>query len=136
MKFLATIKKDGTFDFGSEFNEMRWRDFCQKNEGETVGINKPEKTRTLSQNRFLWLYMEIISRETGDDPVSLHEFFKAKLLPPRIIEIKGKSRIPKTVEVPASTTSLSKTDFGDYLDRIAVLSGIPIPSPELAGYFK
>ncbi len=136
--FLATIKADDSrnptqidyvLDFGSAHNEARWRDFCKKNIGKTVRVDKPESKRSLNQNRFLWAYMEIISRETGDDPVSLHEFFKAKLLPPRIIEIKGKSRIPKSLEVPATTTTLSKLAFGEYLDRIAALSGVPIPDP-------
>lgn len=126
--FLADIKNK-ELNFGSPFNVARWHDFLKKNEGKTLRIELPERKRTLPQNRLLWAYMEIISRETGDDPVSLHEFFKAKLLPPRILTIRGKSGREQSIEVPASTTKLSKADFGEYLDRIAFVSGVPVPDP-------
>jgi hypothetical protein len=66
---------------------------------------------------------------TGDNADDLHEFFKRKCLPPRFIKAQGQE-----VRIPGSTTDLSKDAFGEYLDKIAALSGVPLPDPEAAGY--
>jgi hypothetical protein len=40
------------------------------------------------------------------------------------------------IKIPSSTTTLSKIDFGEYLDKIAAETGIPLPDPEAAGYIS
>jgi hypothetical protein len=129
MSFNAKII-NGKPDFGSEFNQARFRSWCKEREGRIITINDSIPSRTNEQNRFYWAYLDIISRETGDDPNSLHEFFKRKLLPPKFIKALGEE-----IKIPASTTKLNKIEMGDYLDRICELSGVPIPDPtELEGY--
>lgn len=81
--------------------------------------------RSLNQNNFYWLYLGVIAQETGDDPNSLHEYFKRSLLPPKIISVLGKS-----IKIPASTTELSKIEMGEYMERICALTNIPIPELE------
>ena len=128
MIFLAKIK-NGKIDFTSH-NALRFLDWANKNEGKTVRIDTPESKRSTSQNAFYWLYLNVISEETGDDANSLHEYFKRTLLPPTFIKVMGKE-----IKVPQSTTKLSKTAMGDYLERICSITGVPIPDRELAGYY-
>ena len=59
----------------------------------------------------------------------LHEWFKRHLLPPRFLKVRGEE-----LKVPASTTDLDKVAFGEYLDKICALTGVPLPDPIAAGY--
>jgi hypothetical protein len=68
----------------------------------------------------------LIASETGDNINDLHEFFKRKILPPRFTEVMGEK-----VKLPASTTDLSKVDFGEYMEQICALTSVPIPDPNL-----
>lgn len=131
--FLVKIDK-GQLNFGSEANQARWRQFLKDNDEKWLRIEKPISKRSGQQNRFYWLYLELISRETGDDAVSLHEYFKHNLLKPVIKTIKGKSGKEIVFETDRSTTELSKIEMGEYMDRISALTEIPIPDPELAGF--
>lgn len=132
MIFRAKINKG--LDFGSEFNESRWQDFLKQNEGKWVRIEREEPKRTLSQNAYYWIYLEVISRETGNSPEDLHEFFKARFLPKKIIKIKGKKNTHEFTRT-ISTAKLNKLDFGEYLDKICSETEIPLPDPAEAGYF-
>lgn len=86
--------------------------------------------RTSSQNNFYWFYLGLISQDTGDDPNSLHEYFRRMLIPPTFITARGVE-----IKIPKSTTKLSKLEFGEYMDRVSALTGIEIPNPCLAGFF-
>lgn len=88
-------------------------------------IEKDTKDRSSEQNRFYWLYLRIIAEETGDDSVSLHEYFKRVYLPPKIIKARGKE-----IKIPASTTELDKIDFGSYLAKIERDTGVPSPDTD------
>lgn len=132
--FLATIKNK-ELDFGSPTNIARWHDFCKKNEGKTLRVELPEKVRTLPQNRYYWMYLGVIAKETGNEPEDLHTFFRQAFLPRRFIKIKGK-RNTHEVQDYKSTTKLNKLEFGEYLDKICAMTGVPLPDPTLAGYFK
>ncbi|MBV9825190.1 MAG: hypothetical protein JO001_05905 [Alphaproteobacteria bacterium] len=130
MTFLATAH-NGQLDFGSDFNQQRLRLYLSDHEGKQLRLDEIKTVRSLSQNRYYWVYLGIIERETGNNADDLHEYLKRKLLPPRFVEVLGQE-----IRLPASTTGLSKADFGDYLDKIASLSGVPLPDPQLAGYLQ
>ena len=101
-------------------------------EGEvSLTITPKKKQRSIPQNSFYWLYLNVSADETGDDEVSLHEYFKRTLLPPKYI-----TALKKKIKIPASTTELSKSDMSEYMMRIATLTEIPIPDPETAGYIS
>ena len=124
------IIKSGELDFGSDHNQARFRQWLKDREGKKVRISEFVSQRTNSQNSFYWAYLDIISRETGDDPNSLHEYLKRKLLPPRFVMVLGKE-----IKLPASTTKLSKIEMSEYVDRISALVNVPVPNPEdLLGY--
>lgn len=126
--FLAKIV-NGKIDFKSH-NALRFLDWVKNNEGKTIRISTPDSKRSTSQNAYMWLYLGVISQETGDDANSLHEYFKRTLLPPKFIKVMGKE-----IKIPQSTTELSKSDMSEYLDRICNLTGVPLPDRELAGYY-
>ena len=117
--------------FGIE-QQTKWKRFLSGFDEGTeldIDIEKKKGKRTLTQNAYYHLYLSVISKETGDDENSLHEYFKRKFLVPVEKVVMG-----ETIKVPASTTELNKQEFSDYLDRICALTGIPLPDPELAGY--
>lgn len=105
-------------------NTKAWLDYLEQNDGKklVVEIEVEKSRRSLDQNAFYWLYIGVIEKETGNLAYDLHELFKRKFLPP----------IPKKIlgiefKLPASTTELTKVEFGEYLDKIAAFTEIPIP---------
>lgn len=129
MSFLVKIINK-ELDFGTEFNYGRWKDFLKANEGKWLRIDKPKVVRTLSQNSFYHIYLDMISRETGNDADDLHEFFKGKLLPRKLVTIKGR-KTAHSYDKITSTTKLTKLEMSEYMDRISALTGIPIPDVAL-----
>lgn len=89
-----------------------------------VTVEKEKVKRTLDQNAFYWMYLEVIEKETGNLASDLHELFKRKFLEPiqkKIMNVEFK--------LPASTSDLSKADFSDYMDKIAAFTEVSIPEP-------
>lgn len=127
--FLAKIDEKGGMDFGSFHNISRFRQYCKEHIGKILRIEPQVTTRTMSQNKYYWLYLEVIERETGNNANDLHEYFKREFLPPKFIKIRING---KEVErkIPASTTELNKIEFGDYLDKISAETNIAIPDSE------
>ena len=128
MNFIAKIN-NGRLDFQSPYNEARWRDFCSKNEGKYVKIEKPIPIRTLTQNAFYWAWLTKCEVETGNEKDQLHLYLKSKFLPKRIVRIKGKQTFHE-LQVDGSTTDLTKNEFTDYLDKCSSHTEIPLPTEE------
>ncbi len=114
-------------------DELEESNFFEKNEGKTATITIEKSHRTLTQNAYMWVYLTVIARETGNDVNELHEFFKASFLPSVIVKIKGKNSTHDFTR-KKSTTELNKLEFGDYLDRVCAYTEIPLPDPQEAGY--
>jgi hypothetical protein len=108
---------------------VRLVEWARVHDGAQIAIEEIKHTRSLSQNSYYWLYLDVIARETGDNADDLHEFFKRKLLPPVFKTIRGEE-----IKLPASTTDLNKNDFTEYLDKICALTNVPLPDPQAAGY--
>jgi len=121
---------EGHLDFGSDFNLARFREWCREHEGAWLKIEHEPPKRSRSQNNYYWVYLQAIERETGNNANDLHEYFKRTLLPPVFKTVLGKE-----FKIPASTTELSKVEMGEYLDKIAALTEVPLPDPKAAGYF-
>lgn len=88
-------------------------------------LTPKKKVRSDKQNNYYWLYLQVISDETGNNLDDLHQLFKRKLLPPRFQKILG-----EVVAFPATTTNLKSDEFSEYIKRIEALTGIPAPTPE------
>ncbi len=129
--FLATVNPKATqgLSFGSPFNERRWQEWCQNNEGKRVEIKKPKSIRSLTQNALYHVWLAKVELETGNQSEDMHEYLKHKFLPKRLIKIKGKKG-DYDVETVTSTTKLGKLEFGEYLDKCASHTGVPLPTKE------
>ena len=94
-----------------------------------VRVAKKAETRTLSQNRLYYLWLNCISAETGNEVELLHEYCKQKFLGVQHRVIYGEE-----VARPLTTTDLNTEQFKAYLDKIQewanVEQGIILPNPE------
>ena len=82
-----------------------------------VTWKRKTKRRTLNQNALYWKRIsEIVSAVhdfTGQDADEIHDFFKAKYLPPRFVEIGGEVQ-----QRPPTTTTLDTQEMSDYMEKI------------------
>lgn len=131
MSVFRAHVREGHLDFGSDFNLARFREWCKQHEGAWLRITHEQPKRSRSQNSFYWVYLQAIEQETGNNASDLHEHFKRTLLPPVFKTVLGKE-----FKIPASTTDLTKVQFGEYLDKIAALTGVPVPDPQAAGFIS
>lgn len=102
-----------------------------------ASFTRPRKPRTTgapgeqgNQNGYYWaVVLPVISNETGHTSDDLHEIYKSKFSPKRVVrDIDGREHV-----VPMSTSAMSTNEFTEYLDRImahAAEYGISIPPPE------
>jgi hypothetical protein len=90
-------------------------------------INKRGK-RSVNQNSLMWLYLECISQETGNDRDDLHNFFKEKFIGWEKIVIFGEESMRLK-----GTSKLDTKQFTHYLDKIVVFAaselGVELPNP-------
>lgn len=93
-----------------------------------VVIKKRRKDRTTAQNRLMWMWYGLISKDTGYTAEEVHELFKS-----RILGVEEKQIMGEPVLVVKSTTKLTTQEFTDYLNAVeqaAHLIGITLPHPE------
>lgn len=123
---------NGGLEFKSDAHKRLFKKWLNQFEGKEVQLEiLPKRSkRSDNQNRYYWMYLGLISSETGHTEDELHAFFKGKFLTKRITEILGeKTRITK------STTELSRGEFCDYLVEISQLTQIELPdTTEFFGY--
>ena len=121
--------KNGDLDWGSPYNKSRFYEWLRLHPDKKLRIEPVKEYRSLPQNALYWLYLDIISMETGNDTSELHEFLKRKLLPMKKVRITGKKSVHE-FERETSTTELSKGEFIDYMMKIEELVEISIPDPK------
>lgn len=126
--FRARIEA-GKLTFGTQSMRMAFSAFAADHPGAIMILTPEKHIRTTSQQAFYWVYLGVIERETGENANELHEFFKRKFLPPVFRMVRGEE-----IEMPRTTKTLSKSEFSEYLDKIAALTEIPLPDPKEAGY--
>jgi len=94
-----------------------------------VKIELKREIRSLPQNKLMWLWLTCIEQETGNDKNDLHDHFKDKWLPKKVVAMFG-----KIIEKPISTSELDSKQFTDYLERIQQFAnielGIVLPNPD------
>ena len=120
--------------FTPKFGIIEWSnkkalyEFLLANEGKEMyaKLDRVKSVRSLDQNSYYHKFLDIIENETGQGHESLHKIFKGLFLPKKEVILKGKKYV-----LSGSTTELSKTEMGDYLDKIAALVEISLPDPKL-----
>lgn len=130
--FCVRSTADGGIRFKSDYHQRLWKHYLKSNAGKDIWIELDTRVpnRTERQNRFYWLYLGIIAQETGeDDPDYLHERFKAEFL-----NFGAKAVFGKLTNKVKGTAELTKLEFGEYLEKINRLTGVPIPDPSLHDY--
>lgn len=95
--------------------------------GDTISIKFTSKRpkRSVLQNNYYWLYLDLISGSSGHTAEELHGWAKGKFLTTGISEVFGE----KTRKVD-STTSLTIGEFCEYIMRIEKETNIPSPETE------
>lgn len=121
--------KNGGMEFTSDGVKAVFKEHLKEHEGKRYKIEYVEATRSLPQNAYYHVYLDVIAGETGHSSEELHELFKKKFLSRRFKLVLGEH-----VEIGKSTARLTKSEFSDYLDRISAHTGIELPNPADAGY--
>lgn len=128
-KIWLFIAKNSGMEFTTEGVKHVFKEHLKEHEGKRYKIEYVEETRSLSQNAYYWVYLDVIAGETGHTPKELHALFKRKFLPRTFKLVLGEH-----VEMEETTTELKKSEFTEYLDRIVALTNVPLPDPIAAGY--
>lgn len=122
MKFKVTKSQD-------KRAVMAYLDRLPEGKTYNVTIVRHRERRTVDQNRLLWLWVNCISDETGQDKDDLHEYFKQKFL-----GFDTKTLWGVQVFKSVSTASLDTLQFTQYLERIRAFAaaelGIELPDPQ------
>ena len=97
-----------------------------------IKIQKLKSVRSHQQNRLWWLYMTIISKDTGYTKDEIHEICKMKFLKKsKVIEKTG-----EIMEYLGSTAELNKMDFADMVSELIRWSAesldiiLPLPNEQ------
>ena len=123
---------DDNIVFRSENHKDMFKRFLSQWNNKRVSLEVSERKlkRSEEQNRYYWLYLNIVAKDTGHTVEELHNFFRIKFLTTRITELYGDK-----VKLTKSTTSLSRGEFCEYLVDISILTGIELPNTtEFYGY--
>lgn len=97
-----------------------------------ITIEPYRKKRTLSQNALMWKWInevaQYVHEATGQDSDDVHEFFKVKFLPARIVELGGEIIEWRT------TTRLTTAEMSEYMNKIyawvTTELGLLLPVPQ------
>lgn len=128
---------DNKLNLGSETNRARLNEDLKSHPNAVYRIERVVPKRTLAQNNYLWLYLEVIERETGNDTASMHEYVKKYLTPKverKVKILENEKWVTHKGMVGKGTSELSKIEMGDVLDKLCSLTEVPLPDPIEAGY--
>lgn len=103
------------------------------NKSIEILIHKKKKHRSINQNRYYWLVLNMVSEDTGFRPQEAHEIFKRKFLTiEKVYEETG-----QVYEYTKSTTELSTIEFEEYVEQVRQFVAqefmiyIPLPNEEI-----
>lgn len=103
-------------------------EFMSITKAMSVEVKEYRKNRSLSQNRLMWSWINLIADHVGETAENIHEAFKQKLL--------GTVRrriFDNEINISRSTATLSTEEFTEYLERIeqaAEILQIRLPHPD------
>lgn len=116
---------------------------CNIKKPMVVTIKEYKKNRSTSQNAVYWMWLEVISKDTGFTKDELHDRFRLQLfseiddIDPTVertvkYKIDGKIQDVTLTEI-TSSTELNTKQFTEYLQKIEILASsidIVLPRPE------
>lgn len=98
---------------------------CKVGDDVTITITRKRATRTLQQNSYYHMYVDLISLSSGHSNEEIHAWAKGKILSKGITEVFGDK-----VRIVESTTALGISEFCEFVNRLEELTGVPLPDPE------
>lgn len=122
-RFLVKVE-DSRFSFKSPHHRLMFQRFMKQYDGMEVfiQISEQKSTRSEEQHRYYFLYLRIISEETGNTVIGLHTWAKKEFLTQEQEEVFG-----TLVDKELSTKTLKKGEFIEYLLNIQNKTGVPLP---------
>lgn len=114
---------------------LEWKnvDYLQVNLEKLEGlsgiltIKKKWNKRSLSQNSYFWLCMQVLSDYTGHTPEEMHVVVKGLYCPKKEVKVGE-----KVYSIPKGTSELSKGEFVELMMNVNVLAsslGVILPDP-------
>lgn len=95
----------------------------------TLQIVGKRKSRSVAQNRLMWMWLSCIEKETGQYAQDIHDYYTMKFLPRDITDLKT----GEMIRVGGHTSTLTSEAFTDFLNKIqadaATELGITLPVP-------
>lgn len=104
-----------------------FREYLHTLEGKRVEVSleKQVRRRSLNQNAYYWVILEMISKETGQDAAELHTAFKMKFS--KHITLRG-------LVIPQSSRTKDTSEFTEYIEQIRAWASeflnMSIPDPQ------
>lgn len=123
--------KNGGIVFKSDYHRGLFKQRLEQLEDKkfTLTVDESIPTRSEQQNRYYWLYIKMISDETGFTKDEVHLLCKGKFLTREIKEVLGDK-----VRITKSTTELTKSEFAEYIQEIQTFTGITPPDTDAFFY--
>ncbi len=90
-------------------------------------VKKKWNKRSLSQNAYFWLCMQVLAEYTGHTPEELHVIVKGLYCPKKEVKV-GK----KSYSIPRGTSELTKGEFVELMLNVNVMAsdlGVVLPDP-------
>lgn len=98
-----------------------------------MSLKRVTRTRTVRQNRLLYLWATVIARETGNDVADVVAAVKRMFLPVRRVDVGAMS-----FAAESHTSTLDTVEFTKLLDQIHAWAltdlGISLPQPDEPGF--
>jgi hypothetical protein len=94
----------------------------------SVEIKEYRKNRSNSQNRLLWSWYRILSKDTGHTEKELHEEFKV-----RFLGVEERIVYDQRLIMPKSSADLKVEEFTRFLEGVEMVAermGIKLPIPD------
>jgi len=128
--FLVKAENEA-LKFKSDYHRGLFKQRLGQLEGKDFSliIDERKPTRSEQQNRYYWLYVQMISDETGYTKDEVHTLCKGKFLTREIKEVLGEK-----VRITKSTTDLTKSEFSEYILEIQNFTGITPPDTDAFFY--
>lgn len=119
------VKKDGVVTCTPSLESLV--SLCGNGE-YVVTLKRKSSPRTVSQNALMWMWLQCIEYETGNDKQDLHDWYCCRFLQ-REITLGG-----NTVRVVGRTSALDTAEMTRFMNKIqahaATELGIMLPLPE------
>lgn len=101
----------------------------QKYEGldGILTVKKKWNKRSLSQNNYFWLCMEVLAEYTGHTPEEMHVIVKGLYCPKKEVVVGDKK-----YSIPRGTSDLTKGEFVELMLNVNVMAsglGVVLPDP-------